>query len=223
MKKSNSATAFLQPVNEGFIYDTARSFLQRHADPKSLLGQIERLFELGDSTQCLGLIQLLFEERHVLSESPKLLSLRAKIAFEESDSIDECRDWVEQIRLNNGRTPVLKSWNKLLEGTQLLREGDYGTGSKILSSILDDSLVGLYSTYILAHHLFWKENNIEGALAYLKLITKERPYFVKAWACLGFVYNRLGNKTLSQEAFNQCLQLERNPTKIAFYKQQLAS
>ena len=96
-------------------------------------------------------------------------------------------------------------------------------GEDLLNTLTKSEEVGALAQYTLAHHLFWKNRNTELALDLLENLVQELPQFTKAWACLGFVYNKVGNKEKAQQAFGECLALENNPEKIRFYKQQIAS
>jgi tetratricopeptide (TPR) repeat protein len=221
--KQTDVMSFLEPESVGFIYNTARAFLKRHADPEILLGQLKNLFLGGEIESCKDLIQLIIEEQHILSEAPELFILRAQIAFEQSDDPQEYKQWLKQAQLCPSSDNALNDWMKLTEAQSALKDGDYKTGEGLLHSLMDSEQVGNLALYVLAHHLFWKNIDTKKALELLEDIVQDRPHFVKAWACLGFVYNKLNFKAKAQYAFGQCIEFESNPEKIKFYKQQLAS
>lgn len=222
--KQTNVQSFLEPESVGFIYDTARSFLKRHSNPETLLAQLKDLFYGGEVQSCKELIQLIIEEQHSLSESGALFLLRAQIAFEQSDDPMEYIDWVKQAQLCSQAHQDLDSWNKLIRAQKALKEADYVSGQEVLEAlIIEGSSVSSLASYLLAHHLFWRNINTDRALDLLEEVTNKKSHFVKAWACLGFVYNKLQYKDKAQFAFGQCIEFESNPEKLKFYKQQLAS
>ncbi|MCJ8276159.1 MAG: hypothetical protein MJK18_04905, partial [Bdellovibrionales bacterium] len=204
--KQTDVQSFLKPESVGFVYDTARAFLKRHSSPEMLRGQLQNLLNRGEIDSCKDLIQLIIEEQHPLSGDERLFLMRAKIAFEQSDKESEYKDWIQQAKLCNSESELVKSWERLGEAQLALKEGDYQAGTVTLHNLLDDDMVGDLASYVLAHHLFWKSVDTNKALNILEELVENKPHFVKAWACLGFVYNKLQFKDKAQYAFGQCIE-----------------
>lgn len=221
--KQTDILSFLEPESTGFIYDSARSFLKRHKSPTSLLGQLKSLLTQGQLTACRDMIQLIIRESHELADTSELYLLRAQVAYEQADNFGEVMAWVQQAKHCPKKSPAIASWDSLVEGIQALKEGDYDKGQKVLSEFEPESELYRIAQYEMAHHLFWRNIDQKHALHILETLCEERPEYIKAWSCLGFVYNRLGHKGKAQEAFGHCLELETDPEKITFYRQQLAS
>ncbi len=221
--KQTDHRSFIEPESTGFINDTARSFLKRHSDPKSLLSQLKNLFHQGEYSSCVDLIQLIIRENHTLSDRYELYVLRAQLAFTSSDSLEEVSSWIKQASLCNDATKSLESWTKFISASLALKEGDYSLGENLLKELLSDEAVGMLAQYHLSYHLFWRNIDPEQSLFLLEELTHQHPELIKAWSCLGFVYNRLGLQDKAQSAFSYCLSRETNPNKIQLYKQQLVS
>lgn len=221
--KQTDIMSFLEPVSQGFVYDTARSFLKRHKNNESLLSQLKSLIAQGQHSSCSDLIDLIINEGHSLADYSQIYLLRAQIAFHSSDNFNEATEWVKQSKLCQKLDEEIHHWDSLHQGITAFKEGDYQLGEKVLSSLLEIESVGWIAQYKLAYHLFWKNINGEVALHLLEDLTKTKSEFVKAWSCLGFVYNKSGQKEKAQTAFSRCLEKETNPDRIEFYKQQLAS
>lgn len=221
--KQTDVTSFLEPESTGFIYDTARSFLKRHSNPESLLGQLKCLVGSGQISTCKDLIQMIIREGHSLADHSETYLLRAQIAFEQSENLGEVMAWIQQAKLCSNLSSDITHWDELMFGMTALKEGDYKKGESVLEQLTETPSVAIIAKYKLAHHLFWKSINTEKALFILEEVAHNRPEFVQAWSCLGFVYNKLSMKEKAQEAFMKCLEFETNPEKIQFYKQQLAS
>jgi predicted Zn-dependent protease len=221
--KQTDVRAFIEPESTGFIYQTARSFLNRHSDPEMLLVQLKGLLAQGQLGSCRDLIQLIIKENHSLSDDCRIYFLRAQVAFESCEDFQEIEAWIEQGQLTPKRNPDSQEWAALYNALIDLKEGDYNSGTQSLQNLLEKDSVKQIAQYALAHHLFWKNIDPKKALEIIEDLCEQRPGFVKAWSLLGFVANRLGFKEKAQEAFAQCLKHETNPDKILFYRQQLAS
>ncbi len=221
--KQTDHRSYIEPESTGFINDTARSFLKRHSNPKSLLSQLKNLFLAGEYTSCEDLIQLIIREGHELADQSEFYLLRAQLAFSLSDSMEEVMAWFKQAQLCNDSDQALNSWIKLNSALLALKEGDYKTGEGALRELLSDEQVSMMAQYHLSYHLFWRNIDPEQSLFLLEELCHQHPELLKAWSCLGFVYNRLGLQEKAQSAFSHCLSRETNPTKIQLYKQQLVS
>lgn len=222
--KQTDILSFIEPESTGFIYETARSFLKRHSNPESLLGQLMSLLAQGQLGSCHDLIQLIIREGHELADNSQVYLLRAQIAFEQSENLGEVMAWIQQAKLcQHLHAEDITHWDELMHGVQALKEGDYQAGENVLEALTEINSVSVIARYRLAHHYFWKNINTEKALFLLEELCEERPEFLKAKSCLGFVYNKLGMKEKAQNAFAYCLERETNPERIKFYRQQLAS
>ena len=221
--KQTSIESFLEPEASGFLYDTARSFLKRHSSPESLLGQLKSQLYQGHLDACRDLIQLIIREGHSLADNSSIYLLRAQISYEQAENKGEVMAWVQQAKLCKNLSPNIISWDELILGQTTLSEGDYVRGQMILEELLEHETVGYLAKFELAHHLFWKNLDAERAMQLLCEITEEHPEFIKAWSCLGFIYNKFGMKAKAQEAFGNCIELDSNPERLKFYHQQLAS
>lgn len=221
--KQTDISLFLEPQSQGFIHDTARSFLKRHKNNESLLAQLKDLYIQGQYSSCSDLIDLIISEGHSISESSDIYLLRAQIDFHQTDNFLAANDWLKQAKLCAKPSVEIQDWDNLKEGISAFAEGDYELGERTLSALVGTDAVGWIAQYRLAYHLFWKNINAEKAMFLLEDLTKQKPEFVKAWSCLGFVYNKMGLKEKAQIAFSRCLEKETNPDRIEFYKQQLAS
>ncbi len=221
--KQTDINSFNEPESEGFIHDTARSFLKRHSDPNFLLGQLKSLLAQGQIGPCCDMIQLIIRENHKLSDYASIYILRAQVAIEMGEEQGEVLAWLQQAQLCKKAVETLEPWNQLIEAKLALKEGDYNLGQKMLEVLSNFQDIGIYAKLELAQHLFWKNINVDRAITLLEDITFERPTFIKAWSCLGYAYNRIDEKEKAQESFGHCIELDSNPKRIEIYKQLIAS
>jgi tetratricopeptide (TPR) repeat protein len=221
--KQTDIMSFIEPESTGFYYDTARSFLERHANPESLLNQLRALMGQGHLDSCRDLIQMILREGHCLADSSEIYLLRAEVAMLQSDPNGEVLAWVQQAKMCKKLSTDVIIWDELAHAQSMISEGDYLNGQLILEKLMESERIGHLAQFELAYHLFWKNLDAERALQLLEDVTQSHPEFVKAWSCLGFVFNRFGLKTQAQQAFAHCIELDSNPERIKFYKQQLAS
>lgn len=221
--KQTDIKSFYEPESEGFIYDTARSFLKRHSNPQFLLGQLKELLAQGQTGPCCDMIQLIIRENHELADFNSIYILRAQVAIEMGEEHGEVLAWLQQARLSEKTIEPIEPWDQFVEAQLALKEGDYELGQKVLEVLFNFSGVSTYAKLELAQHLFWKNINVERAVQILEEVTYERPAFIKAWSSLGYAYSRLGDKEKAQEAFGQCIELDSDPKRIEVYKQLIAS
>ena len=221
--KQTNIKSFLEPESTGFLYDTARSFLKRHSNPDSLLGQLKSLLRQGQLETCKDFIQLIIREGHSLADSSSTYLLRAQIAYEQAENKAEIMAWVQQAKLCKSLSSEIICWDNLIHGQLAISEGDYFNGQIVLEELLENSDIGHLAQYELAQHLFWRNLDSQRAVALLEEVTQQRPEFIKAWSCLGFAYNKFGLKTKAQQAFGHCIELDSNPERLKLYQQQLAS
>jgi tetratricopeptide (TPR) repeat protein len=222
--KQTDIHTFLEPNSLGFYYESARSFLNRHADPNVLLAQLKTMLRQGQLGACHDLIQLVLREGHDLGDHSALYLLRAEVAYFRGENLGEVMAWVQQARLCPVSNDELDLWEKLNQATTALKEGDAIQGQIDMEQLIaDEGVVSHLAQFELSYHLFWKNIDAERALQMLSELTKEHPEFLQAWSCLGFAYNKFGMKIRAQQAFAQCLELDSNPDRLKIYKQQLAS
>ncbi len=221
--KQSDINAFNEPESQGFIFDTARSFLKRHSNPEFLLGQLKALLAEGQTEPCCDMIQLIIRENHELADYNSIYLLRAQVALERGDDQGEVLAWLQQARMCAKQVESVEPWDQLIEGKLALKEGDYQHGQKVLEVLQNFEQVATYAKMELAHHLFWRNINPTRAILLLEEVTYERPGYVQAWSCLGYAYGRLGDKEKAQEAFGHCIELDSNPNRIKIYKQLIAS
>lgn len=214
---------FLASECSGFINETSRSFLKRHSNPESLLGQLKSLYLDGSHQACKDLVQLICEEQHELSGSPDIFVLRAKIALEENADLTDVHMWMKQARLNNKDSESVQEIDQLVGAMQDLQDGLYEQGKKALLELHESRSIGFLASFALGRHLLWKSQELDLSIYYLENAVRTKPLFKNAWESLGFAFNRNGQKGAAQEAFGKCIELETDPEKLSFYRQQLAS
>lgn len=224
IKQTDGLAPFIEPESQGFISDTARSFLKRHSNPKALLAQLKQLYRRGEYVTCEDLIQLIVRESHDLADDPELYLLRAQLAFCQNENEEEMLDWIQQATwCTKAENHAVEAWCFLVRALKDLKDGDYSSAEELLKMLVAQEDVGTVAQYYLAYHYFWKNIDLEQSLFLLEELCHQNKELVKAWSCLGFVYNRLGLQQKAQMAFSHCLQHETNPEKIELYKQQLVS
>ena len=207
----------------GFINETSRSFLRRHSNSDSLLGQLKALYLKGCHQACKDLIQLICEEQHPLCESADLFVLRSKIALEENQTLKEVNVWLTQARLNESSSGELLEMDALVRCQRDLQDGVYEDGTAGLLELFESRHIGFLASFLLGRHLLWKSQNVPLSIFYLEGAVQTKPHLKNAWEALGFAYNRDGQREPAQAAFAKCIELETDLEKLSFYRQQLAS
>ena len=194
-------------------------------DSGSLLSQLKDLLSRGEVENCHKQIQSMIHQDHPLVHQPFFYLVQAQVSLELFESIDETIALLKKAGSNPDpriRRKLL-AWNTLIHAIFALKEGDYQKGEKALEILMNEESVASVAKYKLAYHLFWKNIDEKRSCQMFEQICEQRPGLVKAWSCLGFIYNKMGLKEKSQRAFVHCLQRESNPKRREFFKQQLVS
>jgi len=222
-QRSSKVATYLTKECSGFVSTTTRSFLKRHADPTVLLGQLKSLYKKGEHSTCSDLIQWICEEMHPLSTASELFLLRAQIAWEDETGLNPAKTWLKQALLNNPDCQQSKAFSDLLDIQDDLADGLYQESMERLKTHLENTTTEMFAHFLIGRHLLLKTQNVSTSIFHLESALQLKPAFKKCWEALGFAFNRSGQKVAAQKAFARCIELETNPEKVNFYKQQLAS
>ncbi len=103
---------------------------------------------------------------------------------------------------------VLQDYMDLLQAKGLLSHEAEDAGEVMIKTILRRSPRNAHANFLLGSHLFWVEKKPSEAVKYLEACVRERPNFLRAVACLGALYQTLGNGTLAEKSFRRCRDLE---------------
>lgn len=113
--------------------------------------------------------------------------------------------------LLEGEHPVLQEYLEVIEAKGMLSHEKEDAGEVMLKGILRRSPQNAHANFLLGSHLFWVEKDPPKAAKYLEAAVRERPTFMRAVACLGALYQTLGNGALAERSFRKCRDLESNP------------
>ncbi len=89
----------------------------------------------------------------------------------------------------------------------------------LLKSILRRSPQNAHANFLLGSHLFWVEKQNGKAIKFLETAVRERPNFLRAVACLGALYQTMGNQPLAARSFRKCKDLESDPSMKKYFSE----
>lgn len=202
---------------------TTSLFVQNHTSPEHLLAQVETLFFRGDLHQTHHLIECIVENNNALVGSADLFVTHAKVFIELYGFNVHAQCSVEQALLlepEHAEALKLKTLSRLHEE---FRDGLYTQAETELRELIKSEPENIYAQYLLAYHLFWKNGAQTEALDLLETSVRQRPSFLRAWLCLAMAYKRGHQSEKAEDAFQECLALDKDPVNLEFYKNHLQS
>jgi tetratricopeptide (TPR) repeat protein len=217
-----SANQFVN-TNEASTGCTTSLFVQNHTSPQHLLQQVEALVSRGEIHQASYLIDCIIDNNNALVSSADLFVLHAKIYIEQFGFSVHAQCAIQQALLlepNHGDALRLQTLSNLHEE---FRDGLYTQAQESVREFLKTNPDNVYATYLLAYNMFWKNGAESEAVELLEKCVKARPSFLRAWLCVAMAYKKNQNFEKAEDAFQECLGLDKNPSNSDFYKNHLQS
>ena len=221
MSSKRSARQFVS------LGETAQSttslFVQNHTSPEHLLAQVDNLFQRGDLHQAHHLIECIVDNNNPLVGTADLFVLHAKTFIELYGFNVHAQCSIQQaLLLEPGHTEAMKL-QRLGDLHEEFRDGMYAQAQDSLREFIKSEPENIYARYLLAYNLFWKNGTQAEATELLEACVRLRPSFLRAWLCLAMAYKRGQQIEKAEEAFQECLSIDRDPTNLEFDKNHLQS
>jgi tetratricopeptide (TPR) repeat protein len=217
-----SARQFVN-TNDSADNCTTSLFVQNHTSPEHLLAQVEGLFHRGDIHQASHLIECIIDSNNALVSSADLFVLHAKTFIEQHGFSVHAQCSIQQALLLEPQHEEALRLQTLSKLHEEFRDGLYTQAQESIRAFLVENPQDVYARYLLAYNLFWKNGAQTEALELLEKCVKARPSFLRAWLCLAMAYKKSQDFAKADDAFQECLGLDRNPNNLDFYKNHLQS
>ena len=146
----------------------------------------------------------------------------AKVLLESEAPTSRILSLLTHAYLHHPDSQDLNEYIEIVNAKNALQRGAEDPGEIALKNILRRSPQNLHAHFILGGHYFWTDELALPAVAHMETCVRLRPDFLRAWGCLGAIYRKIGNNTLSHMAFQKCAQLETDPKMKAFFVAQAA-
>ena len=183
-----------------------------------LLGRMKKEYREGKLDKVLFDCDMLYRTKEKMLENNNFLLLYVKVLLETEGPASKIRSILSRILMNDAENLEAVDYLDILEAKEELTDGKDDPGEQKLKRIIKRAPKNAYAHFLLGSHMFWVDKRDAAALKYLEKAVKLHPTFVRAWGCLGAIYRKLGNETLSKKAFIHAAKLESNPRIKQFFK-----
>ncbi len=199
---------------------TMALFIKNHKNPEQLFRQVERLYNSGEVQEASHVCQSIVDEYHPLIQNTNFFVLQAKILFEVGDDLGARACTSQALLLESDHDGALEM-QELLNAQEDLRDGLYEQGEITLRQLLSEKPMNAYATYLLAHHLLWKNGPEVEALKYFEQSLQLRPRFLRARLGQALAYKKVRDFAKAEAAFAECLRIDSSVENHDFYKRNL--
>ena len=184
---------------------------------------ISENYRKGRLDTALALCKAALAKKPKLAEKVSFALLYTKIMLEVEAPSSRIRTLLMEAQMANPDNQQLQDYMEIINAKgNLSREKD-DLGEQTLRSLLLRDPKNVHALFLLGTHMFWVENEPMRAVSRLERCVQNHPGFLRAWACLGTIYKKLGRETLANRAFRKCVQLEKNPQMRSFFEEQIAA
>lgn len=208
-------------VDSKTVLPLTSQFIRNHSDPEQLFLQTRALYLSGQIFEVEKISECIIDEANDNVQSVDFFLLAAHAEVEIHGFTEKVRSFLSQALILDPFHDAAQAYWKMCQAVQDLKDGLYNQGENTLRECLKTSSLRISASYFLAHHLFWKSNDISEATHLLELVVDERPSHLMAWADLALAYKRQGERVKANHALQKCLKIDRESSRRAFYEHQL--
>lgn len=182
---------------------------------------LRKMYADGKLEAALPLVtQLLATVQGDLRDS-RFLLLCVQVLFETEAPTSKINALLSEIFLKNPEDPAIRDYMAILDAKGKLRYDVSDMGEGILKDVLKRSPRHAHAAFLLGTHYYWAKKDYRQAAPLLETCVRERPMFLRAWACLGAIYEEQGQKNLALAAYRKCSELEPNGSMRQFFLERL--
>jgi predicted Zn-dependent protease len=182
------------------------------------LNDLKRLYREGALARALALGATLESSKPKLLENVSFLVLFAKILLESEGPTTKIKGLLGKAYALKSEDSEVTDYLEITEAKSMLVRDKDDAGEQRLKDLLRRSPDNVHALFFLGAHLFWMCDDSGTAIRLLERCVSRHPGFLRAWGCLGAIYEKLGNAPLSAKAFQRCVALESEPGMKAFFK-----
>jgi tetratricopeptide (TPR) repeat protein len=179
---------------------------------------IRRFYTDGKIDKALVLASVLEREKPKMSENVGFLLLFAKILLETEGATSKIRNLLTKAFLLEPENQDASEYLEIIEAKTQLKKGLNDLGEQTLRNIIRRSPRNPHALFLLGTHLFWTEGLTSEPIKLLERCVEVRANFLRAWACLGTIYKKIGRSALAVRAFRRCNALETNQRMKAYFQ-----
>ena len=181
------------------------------------LNSIGRLYVDGKLDQVLVLTRAAEKSNAKLLKNPKFALLYAKILIEADGPSSKIRSLLAHALLDDPENQDCIEYMEVIEAKSNFSREISDLGELALQNIIRRSPKNVHALFLLGSHLFWVQGETQKSLLYLEQCVRLRPNFLRALACLGAIYKKVGQQQATR-VFKRCAVLENNNEMKAYFQ-----
>lgn len=179
------------------------------------------LCESGRTDMALVVAKKMYTSDEKYKKDLNFLLTYVKILIDIEAPSSQVNGLLAEAHMIDPKNQEVLDYIELMQAKTNLKRGIHDSGEMQLKSLLRRVPHNPHALFILGSHLFWQESQPTMAIYYLENCVKLAPSNVRAWGCLGMIYQKMNNPQLAQRAFNKCLELEKSPSMRTYFQQEL--
>jgi cytochrome c-type biogenesis protein CcmH/NrfG len=186
------------------------------------LTAIQNAYRDGNLPRALSLCAALESQDSKIVSNVEYLLSYAKILIETEGPSTKIKSLLGKAFAISPENVQVAEYLEIIEAKSMLTPELNDGGERQLANVLRRSPNNVHALFILGAHLFWASADSVSAIRYLERCVSLYPKFLRAWGCLGAIYEKLGNAALAARAYRICSSLETEPNMKAFFDQKIA-
>lgn len=190
---------------------------EKNSEQKS---SINKIYESGRLDLALELAKKFYQTEEAKKDFGFLL-MYAKILIDTEGPTSHIKSNLMEAYLLSPNNQEVLDYIELIEAKRNLKKGLHDSGEIQIKNLLRRSPHNVHAHFIIGTHLFWTDEQPEMAIPYLETCVRLSPNFLRAWGCLGVIYQKLGNQQLAARAFQRCAELEPNIKMREYFEHQI--
>ena len=187
------------------------------------LTRIRELYNEGDLASALAMFVQTERAKPKLMDNPNFLLIGIKILLETEGPESKIRHLINHGLMLDPSHQEINDYLEILNGKTLMTDKLNDEGEQQVLNVLRRSPRNYHALFIVGAHQFWVDGVESSAIRLLERCVSVRPQFLRAWGCLGAIYEKLGQTHPAARAYKQCVKLESDPSMSDFFKQKIGA
>jgi cytochrome c-type biogenesis protein CcmH/NrfG len=194
------------------------------ADDKARgVSELRKIYEQGDLPRALSLCTSVAADDPNALTSVDFLLCYAKVLLESEGPSSKIKSLLGKAFTLEPENPQVIEYLEVVDAKGMLTKERNDLGERKLAEILRRSPANVHALFLLGAHLFWVSGDTNMSVRYLEKCVSLHPKFLRAWGCLGSIYEKLRNGGLAGRAYRQCITLETEPGMKTFFEKKIAA
>jgi len=185
------------------------------------ISKLKTMYNDGDIAGALSLFRQSERSQTKLTHNLNFILLGVKILLELEGGESNIRRLINNGLMTDPEHAELNDYLEILNAKALMTEILNDEGEQQLLAVIRRSPQNYHALFTLGAHQFWVDGVSSTAIRYLERCVKIRPQFLRAWGCLGAIYEEFENPNLAARAYRNCIKLESDAKMKAFFKQKV--